>query len=56
MPVTKFECGNLSSFGEMTSQNFRLKKGMNHRIRIFTTLPPPPPTPPLENGFNFEEK
>ena len=46
MPVEKFESGNLSSFGDMTSQNFPLKKGMNHRIRIITP----------ENGFNFKEK
>ena len=48
MPVAKFESGSLSSFGDMTSQNFPLKKGMNHRIRTFTPLP--------ENGFNFKEK
>ena len=39
----KFESGSLSSFGDMTSQTFSLKKGMNHQIGY---LPP-------ENGFSF---
>ena len=35
MPAAKFESGGFPSFGDMTSQNFPLKKGTNHRIRIF---------------------
>ena len=49
MPVAKFESGSLSSFGDITSQNFPLKKGTNHQLWIFTT-----PLP--ENGFNLKEK
>ena len=45
MPDAKFESGSFSSFGEMTSQNFPLKRGTSHKIRIFTP----------ENGFNFEK-
>ena len=49
MPVAKFESCSLSSFGDMTSQNFPLKiQGRNHRIWIFTPNP--------ENGFNLKEK
>ena len=36
MPDAKFESGSLSIFGDMTSQNFPMKKGMAHRIRVFT--------------------
>ena len=36
MPDTKFEFGNLSSFGNMTSQNFPQKKGTSHQVRLFT--------------------
>ena len=39
MPDAKFDLDTFSSFGDMTSQTFLLKKGMSHRIRIF---PPPP--------------
>ena len=35
-PDAKFDCGIFSSFGLMTSQNFPLKKGTSHKIRIFT--------------------
>ena len=35
MPAAKFESGSFSSFGDMTSKNVPLKKGTNHRIRIF---------------------
>ena len=45
MPNAKFESGSFSSFGDMTSQNFPLKKGTSHRIGIFTP----------ENGFNFKK-
>ena len=41
----KFEFGSISSFGDMTSQNFPLKKGTNHQIRIFFP----------ENGFDFKK-
>ena len=41
----KFEFGSFSTFGDMTSQNFPLKRGTSHKIRIFT----------LENGFNFQK-
>ena len=37
---------SLAIFGDMTSQNFPLKKGTSHRIRIF----------PPGNGFNFKKK
>ena len=46
MPDAKFESSSFSIFGNMTSQNFPLKKGTNHPIRIFTP----------ENGFNFKKK
>ena len=46
MPDAKFESSSLSSFGDMTSQSFHLKKGTSRRIRY---LPP-------ENGFNFKKK
>ena len=32
----KFESDSFSSFGDMTSQNFPLKKGTSHEIRLFT--------------------
>ena len=38
MPHAKFEFGSFSIFGDMTSQNFSLKKGTSHGIRIFTTV------------------
>ena len=46
MPDANFESGSLSSFGDMTSQNFLLKKGTSHRIWICAP----------ENGFNFRKK
>ena len=36
MPDTKFECSNFSIFRDMTSQNFPLKRGTSHGIRIIT--------------------
>ena len=42
IPDAKSECGSFSSFGDMTPQNFPLKRG------TFGYLPP-------ENGFNFEK-
>ena len=36
MPNTKFESGSFSIFGDMTSQNFTLKRGTSHRIRVST--------------------
>ena len=42
---TKYESGSFSSFGDMTSQNFPLKRETSHKIRIFTA----------ENGFNFQK-
>ena len=36
IPDAKFECGSFPIFGDITSQNFPLKKGTNHRIRVFT--------------------
>ena len=33
IPYAKFESGSSSSFGEMTSQNFPLKKGTSHQVR-----------------------
>ena len=42
MPDAKFESGGVSSFEDMKSQNFPLKKGTS---RIF----------PPENGFNFNK-
>ena len=36
MPDAKFEPDNFPSFRDMTSQNFPLKKGTSHRIRILT--------------------
>ena len=32
MPDAKFESGSFSIFGDMTSQNFYLKKGTSHQI------------------------
>ena len=32
----KFEAGNSSSFGDMTSQNFPRKKGTSHQFWLFT--------------------
>ena len=32
-----FDSGSVSSFGDMTSQDFPLKKGTSHPIRIFTS-------------------
>ena len=37
MPDAKFESGSFPSFGDLTTQNFPLKKGRNHQILI---LPP----------------
>ena len=34
MPDAKFDIDSFSSFGDMTSQTFLLKKGMSHPIRI----------------------
>ena len=36
MPDAKFEFGSFSSFGDVTSQNFPLKKGTSHQFQIFT--------------------
>ena len=36
MPDAKFESGSFSIFGNMMSQNFPLRKGTNHQIRVFT--------------------
>ena len=36
MPDAKFESSRFSSFEDMTSQNFPLKTGTSHKIRIFT--------------------
>ena len=36
IPDVKFESDSSSSFGDMTSQNFPLKKGTSHEIRLFT--------------------
>ena len=36
MPDVRFESGSFPSFGDMTSQNFSLKRGMSHKVRIFT--------------------
>ena len=36
MPDANFESGSISGFGDMTSQNFPLKRGTSHKIRIFT--------------------
>ena len=36
IPDAKFESDSSSSFGDMTSQNFPLKKGTSHEIRLFT--------------------
>ena len=36
MPDAKLESSSFSIFGDMTSQNFPLKRGTSHRIRIFT--------------------
>ena len=35
-PDATFEADSSSSFGDMTSQTFPRKKGMSHRIRLFT--------------------
>ena len=35
MPNAKFESSSLSSFRDITSQIFRLKKEMSHQIRLF---------------------
>ena len=45
MADAKFDSSRVSIFEDMTSQNFHLRRGMSHRIQIFT--------PPPENGFNF---
>ena len=45
MSDAKFECGSFSSFGDMTSQNFPLRKRTSHQIRTFTP----------ENGSNFKK-
>ena len=36
MPDAKFESDSFSSFGDMTSQNFPLKKGTSYQIQILT--------------------
>ena len=36
MPDAKFEIGSFSGFGDVTSQNFPLKRGTSYKIRIFT--------------------
>ena len=36
IPDAKFEVDSSFSFGDMTSQNFPRKKGMSHKIRLFT--------------------
>ena len=36
MPDVKFESGSFSSFGDMTSQKFPLKRGTSHKIRTLT--------------------
>ena len=36
MPDGKFESGNFSIFGDITSQNLSLEKGMTRQIRLFT--------------------
>ena len=36
MPDAKFKSGSFSSFGDMASQNFHLKRGTIHKIRIFS--------------------
>ena len=43
LPYGKFESSSFSIFGDMTLQTFSLKKGMSHRIRLFTP----------GNGFKF---
>ena len=43
MPDAKFEFGSFTSFGNMMSQNFPVKKGTSHQILTFTQ----------ENGFKF---
>ena len=35
IPDAKFESGSFTSFEDMTSQNFSLKMGTSHQIRIF---------------------
>ena len=37
IPNAKCESGSSSSFGDMTSQNFPQKKGMRHKIQLFTS-------------------
>ena len=46
MPDANFDSGSFSSFGDMTSQNFLLKKGESYQIRILTP----------ENGYDLKEK
>ena len=36
IPDATFEADSFPSFGDTTSQNFPLKKGMSHQIRLFT--------------------
>ena len=36
MPAAKFDSGNFSIFGDMTSQNFFLENGTSQRNRLFT--------------------
>ena len=36
IPDARFESGNPSSFGDMTSQGFPRKKGISHKIQPFT--------------------
>ena len=37
MTDAKFESGSFSIIGDMASQNFHLKKGTSHGIRILAT-------------------
>ena len=48
MSDAKFESGTFSTFGDMTSQGFLLKKGTSHRIRYKKYLP-------SENRFNSKK-
>ena len=45
MPDTKFESGSFSSFGDMMSKIFPLKRGQVIKFRYLST----------ENGFNLEK-
>ena len=36
MPDAKFDFSSFSVFGDMTSQNFTLKRETGHQIRVFT--------------------